>query len=65
MSAAAIWLHISLLSLPDIPPRIPRQASGIHKTMMGQQSGATSGLAINSLVEQGLNTLAEINDNYR
>ncbi|NSX14960.1 phage portal protein [Cupriavidus taiwanensis] len=41
------------------------EASGIHKTMMGQQSGASSGLAINSLVEQGLNTLAEINDNYR
>jgi hypothetical protein len=41
------------------------EVSGIHKTMMGQQSGATSGLAINSLVEQGLNTLAEINDNYR
>lgn len=41
------------------------ESSGIHKTMMGQQSGATSGLAINSLVEQGLNTLAEINDNYR
>lgn len=41
------------------------EASGIHKSMMGQASGATSGLAINSLVEQGLNTLAEINDNYR
>lgn len=41
------------------------ESSGIHKTMMGQQSGATSGLAINSLVEQGLNTLAKINDNYR
>lgn len=41
------------------------EASGIHKSMMGQQSGATSGLAINSLVEQGLNTLAEINDNFR
>ncbi|CAB4122854.1 Phage P22-like portal protein [uncultured Caudovirales phage] len=41
------------------------EASGIHKSMQGQQSGATSGLAINSLVEQGLNTLAEINDNYR
>jgi hypothetical protein len=33
--------------------------------MQGQTTGATSGLAINSLVEQGLNTLAEINDNYR
>jgi hypothetical protein len=41
------------------------EASGIHKSLQGQQSGATSGLAINSLVEQGLNTLAEINDNYR
>lgn len=41
------------------------EASGIHKSMQGQQSGATSGLAINSLVEQGMNTLAEINDNYR
>lgn len=41
------------------------EASGIHKAMQGQQSGASSGLAINSLVEQGLNTLGEINDNYR
>lgn len=40
------------------------QASGIHKSMQGQQSGASSGLAINSLIEQGVNTLAEINDNY-
>lgn len=41
------------------------ESSGIHKSMQGQTTGATSGLAINSLVEQGLNTLAEINDNYR
>jgi hypothetical protein len=41
------------------------EASGVHKSMQGQQSGATSGLAINSLIEQGLNTLAEINDNFR
>lgn len=41
------------------------EASGIHKAMQGQQSGASSGLAINSLIEQGLNTLAEINDNFR
>lgn len=40
------------------------EASGIHKSMMGQQSGAKSGVAINSLIEQGVNTLAEINDNY-
>lgn len=41
------------------------ETSGIHKTMMGQQSGAKSGLAINSLAEQGSNSTAEINDNFR
>lgn len=41
------------------------EASGIHKAMQGQTSAANSGLAINSLIEQGLNTLAEINDNFR
>ena len=41
------------------------EASGIHKSMQGQQTGASSGLAINSLIEQGMNTLAEINDNFR
>ncbi|MFA5630336.1 MAG: hypothetical protein WC997_02390 [Porticoccaceae bacterium] len=40
------------------------EVSGIHKAMMGQNSNASSGLAINSLAEQGLNSLAEINDNY-
>lgn len=40
------------------------EASGIHKSMQGQQSGASSGIAITSLIEQGVNTLAEINDNY-
>lgn len=41
------------------------EASGIHKAMQGQASQATSGYAINSLVEQGTNTLAELNDNFR
>lgn len=41
------------------------EVSGIHKTLQGQQSGAKSGYAINSLVEQGMNTLGEINDNFR
>lgn len=40
------------------------EASGIHKAMMGQSSQASSGLAINSLIDQGLTTLAEINDNF-
>lgn len=39
------------------------EVSGIHKTQMGQQTGATSGLAVNSLAEQGRNTQAVINDN--
>lgn len=40
------------------------QASGVYKAMLGQNSNASSGTAINSLIEQGMNTLAEINDNY-
>ena len=40
------------------------EASGIHKAMMGQSSSASSGLAINSLIDQGLTTLGEINDNF-
>lgn len=42
-----------------------QQTAGVYQAMMGQTSAATSGLAINSLVEQGATTLAEINDNYR
>lgn len=42
-----------------------QQAAGVYQAMLGQDSNATSGLAINSLVEQGTTTLAEINDNYR
>lgn len=40
------------------------EASGIHKAMQGQTSASTSGTAINSLIDQGMTTLAEINDNY-
>lgn len=39
------------------------QVSGIYQSMIGANSNATSGLAINSLVQQGVTTLAEINDN--
>jgi len=42
------------------------QASGVHQPMQGQTpTGVTSGIAMNSLIEQGITTLAEINDNYR
>jgi len=41
--------------------------AGVYQAMLGKQDqgGAESGVAINSLVEQGATTLAEINDNYR
>lgn len=43
-----------------------QHTAGVFQSMMGSsQAGVTSGLAINSLVEQGATTLAEINDNYR
>ena len=44
-----------------------QKTAGVYQAMLGdkQNSGGTSGIAINSLVEQGTTTLAEINDNYR
>ena len=42
-----------------------QKVAGVFNAMLGNDSGATSGLAINSLVEQGTTALAEINDNYR
>jgi hypothetical protein len=42
------------------------QSSGIHNPMQGEApTGITSGVALNSLVEQGTTTLGEINDNFR
>lgn len=41
-----------------------QDVAGIYNAMLGRDSSATSGIAINSLVEQGATTLAEINDNY-
>ncbi len=38
---------------------------GVYSAFLGKESGAKSGVAIDSLVEQGTTTLAEINDNYR
>lgn len=43
-----------------------QDTAGVYQAMMGKSEYAgQSGLAINSLVEQGSTTLAEINDNYR
>jgi hypothetical protein len=41
-----------------------QQVVGVFNAMLGRESSATSGTAINSLVEQGTTALAEINDNY-
>ncbi len=43
-----------------------QDTAGVYSALMGRQdSGADSGVAIASLVEQGSTTLAELNDNYR
>jgi hypothetical protein len=42
-----------------------QQVVGVFNAMLGRESSTSSGLAINSLVEQGTTALAEINDNYR
>ncbi|WP_043767493.1 portal protein [Algiphilus aromaticivorans] len=43
-----------------------QDAGGIYQSMLGKgESGADSGKAIQSLVEQGTTTLAKINGNYR
>lgn len=40
------------------------QSSGLFPSMLGDETGAKSGIAINSLVEQSTTTLGEINDEY-
>lgn len=42
-----------------------QDVAGIYSTQLGNApAGVTSGLAINSLVEQGMQALGELNDNY-
>lgn len=42
-----------------------QEVAGVFNAQLGRDSSASSGTAINSLVEQGNIALAEINDNYR
>lgn len=43
-----------------------QSVSGVYNAMLGRSDGgATSGIAINSLVEQGTVTMAELYDNFR
>jgi hypothetical protein len=45
--------------------KLIQDVAGVYSAFLGQESGAKSGVAIDSLVEQGTVTLAELNDNYR
>lgn len=42
-----------------------QEVVGVFNALLGRDGGANSGVAIDSLVEQGTTALAEINDNYR
>jgi hypothetical protein len=41
------------------------EVGGVYRAMLGAHTSATSGIAINNLVEQGSTVLAEPNDNFR
>lgn len=42
-----------------------QDCAGVYSAMLGQENNASSGVALNGLIEQGATTLAEILDNYR
>ncbi len=44
--------------------KLIQDCAGVYNSMLGQDSSATSGVAIANLVEQGTTTLAELNDNF-
>ncbi|MEX2964600.1 hypothetical protein [Microbulbifer sp. TYP-18] len=45
--------------------KVIQDVAGVYSAFLGQDSSAASGVAINSLVEQGSTTLAELTDNFR
>lgn len=51
-------------SILDASKNEIHEVSGVFPPMAGDNRGGLSGVAIDSLVEQGTQTLAEINDNY-
>lgn len=44
--------------------RLIAEVSNVYAPMLGKQEGGQSGVAINQLVEQGMTSLAEVNDNF-
>lgn len=51
-------------SLMQNDMKLIQDTAGVYNSMLGQDSNATSGVAIANLVEQGTTTLAELNDNF-
>ncbi|MBI0552604.1 portal protein [Pectobacterium parmentieri] len=45
--------------------KLIQDGMGVYSAFLGQDTSASSGVAISNLVEQGATTLAEINDNYQ
>ncbi|EOW6102893.1 portal protein [Escherichia coli] len=45
--------------------KLIQDTMGVYSAFLGQDSNASSGVAISNLMEQGATTLAEINDNYQ
>ena len=59
-----IGIAAQQFSLMQNDMKLIQDTAGVYNSMLGQDSNATSGVAIANLVEQGTTTLAEINDNF-
>ncbi|MBM7070883.1 hypothetical protein JQC92_02355 [Shewanella sp. 202IG2-18] len=59
-----IGIAAQQFSLMQNDIKLIQDCAGVYGSMLGQDSNATSGVAIANLVEQGTTTLAEINDNF-
>jgi hypothetical protein len=58
-------LAAQVFQLVDERKKRLESVSGVYRAMLGQGTEASSGVAINNLVEQGATVLAEPNDNFR
>lgn len=62
----SMQLQAEQFAAMDRAERMVQDVPGVFGSQLGNaQTGVTSGLAINSLVEQGMVSLGEMNDNYR
>lgn len=59
-----IGIAAQQFSLMQNDMKLIQDTAGVYNSMLGQDSNATSGVAIANLVEQGTTTLAEVNDNF-